>query len=727
MGPSDQLIYSSICGSEPEMNIASFVDSHDDNGVEVVDVKPVISDFNSNKWRAQAEVGTINQLQFQKQTEIHQERISNAENTVECGVGTSFHRMPLPDAPSPTSTSSEFSKPLCQNFWKAGAYDPVPSAVNIPRNGQNRLRVHPKFLHSNATAHKWALGAMAELLDNAVDEIHNGATFVSIDKVTNPRDGSPALLIQDDGGGMDPESLRRCMSFGFSEKTLGSSIGQYGNGFKTSTMRLGADVIVFSRCNSKSGTLTQSVGILSYTFLTKVGSDDIVVPMVDYQFDLSGRIKKVFQDEKHFHTNLSSILLWSPFASETELLQQFDDIGCHGTKVIIYNLWHNDDGDMELDFDSDIEDILINVTPSLTKTKSIRKALKEQHIGNQYRHSLRVYSSILYKHLPVDFRIVLRGCTVEHHDLTKDLKFREYILYKPQIGKVEAPSVITTIGFLKEAPEVNTRGFNVYHKNRLILPFWQVFRSENSLGTGVCGVLEANFIEPTHDKQGFEKSYVFQKLESRLKEMTLEYWRYHCHLIGYNPPIRKRPSESVSARPPPLPGSFRKQNPDPHISDGATAGTHSRILPGRPVMTAVNSPVIKTGTSSMMEQTSVKYQTSQSSSHYGVSGSGGQVIHKDAPESSKRHAVVGASMTPAESSMEIQIDNEARNQQKQEITRLTEVQNELLARCAGFENSVKDLLLRVEQLKRENEDAEIMYQKLLLESKSLEVVKLEKL
>ncbi|KAJ0542789.1 hypothetical protein HanHA89_Chr09g0343641 [Helianthus annuus] len=31
-------------------------------------------------------------------------------------------------------------------------------------------RVHPKFLHSNATSHKWAFGAIAELLDNAVDE-----------------------------------------------------------------------------------------------------------------------------------------------------------------------------------------------------------------------------------------------------------------------------------------------------------------------------------------------------------------------------------------------------------------------------------------------------------------------------------------------------------------------------------------------------------------------------
>lgn len=38
------------------------------------------------------------------------------------------------------------------------------------------------------------------------------------------------------------------------------------------------------------------------------------------------------------------------------------------------------------------------------------------------------------------------------------------------------------------------------------------------------GVLEANFIEPTHNKQDFEKTSVFQKLEYRLKEMTWEYW-----------------------------------------------------------------------------------------------------------------------------------------------------------------------------------------------------------
>lgn len=38
------------------------------------------------------------------------------------------------------------------------------------------------------------------------------------------------------------------------------------------------------------------------------------------------------------------------------------------------------------------------------------------------------------------------------------------------------------------------------------------------------GVLEANFIEPAHDKQDFERSTLFVKLEAKLKQMVSDYW-----------------------------------------------------------------------------------------------------------------------------------------------------------------------------------------------------------
>uniref|UniRef100_A0A0D3EQ00 Morc S5 domain-containing protein n=1 Tax=Oryza barthii TaxID=65489 RepID=A0A0D3EQ00_9ORYZ len=386
---------------------------------------------------------------------------------------------------SPSTHSTKVALPaprLCRQFWKSGDY--VVAQRNPDADapgGRNRLRINPRFLHSNATSHKWAFGAIAELLDNAIDEVNTGATFVRVNEFTNPRDGSSSLLIQD------------------------------GNGFKTSTMRLGADVIVFTQ-NQNNWVPTRSIGLLSYTFLMETGCDDVLVPTVDYQYDIStaSYTQMLRHDQKLFSSNLAILLKWSPFASEAELLKQFDDIGEHGTKIIVFNLWFNDDGDMELDFNSDKKDILI--------TGAHRKA----------------YTSVLYLHIPDNFRIVLRGHDVESHNVINDLMYPECVLYKPQIAGLAELSAITTIGFVKGAPEIDVQGFNVYHKNRLIAPFWKVANNSYGKGRGVVGILEANFIKPTHDKQDFEKSVLYQRLESRLKEMTYEYWDLHCHRIGYD-------------------------------------------------------------------------------------------------------------------------------------------------------------------------------------------------
>ncbi|KAK8960452.1 hypothetical protein KSP40_PGU014856 [Platanthera guangdongensis] len=107
--------------------------------------------------------------------------------------------------------------PVCRQFWKAGEYPADKASCPV-------------------------LKTIAELLDNTVDEVCNGATMAFIDKISN-LGNNHALLIQDNGGGMDPESIRHCMSFGFSDKQSNTAIGHYGNGFKSSSMRLGADVI----------------------------------------------------------------------------------------------------------------------------------------------------------------------------------------------------------------------------------------------------------------------------------------------------------------------------------------------------------------------------------------------------------------------------------------------------------------------------------------------------
>ncbi|KAL2905481.1 Protein MICRORCHIDIA 2, partial [Bienertia sinuspersici] len=111
-----------------------------------------------------------------------------------------------------------------------------------------------------------------------MNKIPNGATFVKVDKILNVKDNSPALLFHgsnllfkvsyclvllfigkvgcvksrtslfwtalpdvaistcayakmfelcpDDGGGMDPEGIRKCMSLGYSSKKSNNTIGQ---------------------------------------------------------------------------------------------------------------------------------------------------------------------------------------------------------------------------------------------------------------------------------------------------------------------------------------------------------------------------------------------------------------------------------------------------------------------------------------------------------------------
>ncbi|VAH46939.1 unnamed protein product [Triticum turgidum subsp. durum] len=409
---------------------------------------------------------------------------------------------PLPAPPQP-------SRGATKQFWKAGDYDGNPAGGAEPppsASGLEHVRVHPKFLHSNATSHKWALGALAELLDNSLDEVRNGATFVNIDMLENSKDKTRMLLVEDNGGGMDPDKMRQCMSLGYSAKSqIANTIGQYGNGFKTSTMRLGADVLVFSRSRGKEGKRpTQSIGILSYTFLRSTGKEDIVVPMIDYEkngLNWTRKLRSTFAD---WNTSLHTIITWSPYGTEAELLEQFSSIKEQGTRVIIYNLWEDDQGDLELDFDADVNS----------------------------------YASILYLRLSDAFQIFLRGKEIEHHNIVTDMMLKKEVTYRPVAtnGLPKDSNMVAdvTIGFVKDAKfHIDVQGFNVYHRNRLIKPFWRVWTAAGSGGRGVIGVLEANFIEPAHDKQDFERTTLLARLEARLIQMQKDYWSGNAHRIGY--------------------------------------------------------------------------------------------------------------------------------------------------------------------------------------------------
>lgn len=89
-------------------------------------------------------------------------------------------------------------------------------------------------------------------------------------------------------------------------------------------------------------------------------------------------------------------------------------------------------------------------------------------------------------------------------------------------------------------------------------PFWRVWHPPGSDGRGVigtilryllskfsvwiklliilhfsiAGVLEADFVEPAHDKQSFERTTVLSRLEARLIQMQKNYWSVFYFIMG---------------------------------------------------------------------------------------------------------------------------------------------------------------------------------------------------
>ncbi|CDY59720.1 BnaA03g59190D [Brassica napus] len=116
-------------------------------------------------------------------------------------------------------------------------------------------------------------------------------------------------------------------------------------------------------------------------------------------FDISkdGPQPIIYESSEDWFTNLNILLKWS----------QFEDIGAHGTKVIIYNLWLNDEGIYELSFDDDDEDKRLR-DESVQDEKRINSRTLDlrSHISYRVRHSLRAYTSMLYLKMFGNFKII---------------------------------------------------------------------------------------------------------------------------------------------------------------------------------------------------------------------------------------------------------------------------------------------------------------------------------
>ncbi|NWZ26964.1 MORC3 protein, partial [Asarcornis scutulata] len=321
------------------------------------------------------------------------------------------------------------------------------------------------------------------------------------------------LTFTDNGNGMNTEKLHKMLSFGFSEKSVMNGrvpVGLYGNGFKSGSMRLGKDAIVFT----KNGE-TMSVGLLSQTFLEVTKAEHVMVPIVTFN---NQHILSITYEQK---VVLKAILSHSLFPTEEKLLAELDAImGKKGTRIIIWNLRRDKNEKTEFDFDKDKYDIRIPEDLDETGKRGYKKQERLDQIVPESDYSLRAYCSILY--LKPRMQIILRGQKVKTQLVSKSLAFIERDIYRPKF--LNAKTVRITFGF--NCRNKDHYGIMMYHKNRLIKAYERVGcqLKANNMGVGVVGIIECNFLKPTHNKQDFDYTNEYRLTIAALGEKLNDYW-----------------------------------------------------------------------------------------------------------------------------------------------------------------------------------------------------------
>ncbi|XP_017562053.1 MORC family CW-type zinc finger protein 3a [Pygocentrus nattereri] len=395
----------------------------------------------------------------------------------------------------------------------------------------------PKYLHTNSTSHTWPFSAVAELIDNAYDPDVKARQFW-IDKTRIK--GEDCLIFMDNGAGMEYEKMHKMLSFGFSDKkTINGHVpvGLYGNGFKSGSMRLGKDAIVFSK---KAGTMC--VGMLSQTYLQVIGAENVIVPIVSFK-----SVYRTICPEPEHVASLQDILRYSLFKTEKELYSELKTIdncsaSATGTRIIIWNLRKTPLGTSEFDFERDRYDIRIPAEVY----ESTREQNKRLECGIQSvpesTCSLRAYCSILY--LKPRMQIIIRGQKVKTQLVSKSLAHVVKDSYKPQFL---TKSITITFGYNTKSKE--QYGIMMYHKNRLIKAYERVGcqLKANSIGVGVIGVIVCDFLQPTHNKQDFDSTDEYRKTMYNVGVKLEEYWKEVHHRHRSTVPVEdtmKRPDQN---------------------------------------------------------------------------------------------------------------------------------------------------------------------------------------
>ncbi|XP_041439827.1 MORC family CW-type zinc finger protein 1-like isoform X2 [Xenopus laevis] len=297
------------------------------------------------------------------------------------------------------------------------------AALRIPRNAEmaerykclSRANLNLAYIHANSTTHEFLFGAFAEIIDNSRDA--SASTLYIYSEPTSEFQGGQLLCFLDDGCGMTQREACDLIYFGRSSKRFTSSkfIGRYGNGLKSGSMRIGKDFILFTM---KGDCMTCL--LFSQTFCETEGLDELIVPILCW----SQSTKKPSTESSDLVDMQMSIMnRYSPFKTERDLLKQFDYLySGHGTLIIVYNLKLMSNGEPELDFFTDISNI-------------INAGMKHRDVYSEL-WSLKSYISVLY--VDPRMKVFVQATRVHNKQLI-------YSLYRPRMYPYKMPSLRTSV------------------------------------------------------------------------------------------------------------------------------------------------------------------------------------------------------------------------------------------------------------------------------------------
>ncbi|NWS96443.1 MORC2 protein, partial [Mionectes macconnelli] len=371
------------------------------------------------------------------------------------------------------------------------------------------------------------------------------------------------------------------IQFGKSAKRSPEStqIGQYGNGLKSGSMRIGKDFVLFTK---KDNTMTCL--LLSRTFHEEEGIDEVIVPLPTWN---AWSHEPLTDNMEKFTVETELIYKYSPFKSEREVMEQFCKIrGEKGTLVIIFNLKLMDNGEPELDVTSDPRDIQMAETPpegtkperrsfrayaavlyidprmrifinghkvqtkrlscclykprmykytsNRFKTRAEQEVKKAEHVARiaeekarEAESKARALEQRLGGDLTRESRVMLRQVQNSAITMRREADVKKRIKEAKQRALKEPKELNFIFGVNIEQRELD--GMFIYNCSRLIKMYEKVGpQLEGGMACGgVVGVVDVPYLvlEPTHNKQDFADAKEYRHLLKAMGEHLAQYWK----------------------------------------------------------------------------------------------------------------------------------------------------------------------------------------------------------